>query len=41
MPRERYVKSFYLIVTDKDNGTFSVGGPMTDDKGWNRAVVIA
>jgi hypothetical protein len=25
MPGERYVKSFYLIVTDKDNGTFSFG----------------
>ena len=24
MPRERDIKSFYLIITDKDNGTFSV-----------------
>ena len=32
---------FYLIVTDKDNETFSVEGPMTDDKQWNRAVVVA
>jgi hypothetical protein len=41
MPRERYVKPFYLIVTDKDNRTFSVGGPMTGDRVWNHAVVIA
>jgi hypothetical protein len=32
---------FYLIVTDKDNGTFSVEGPMTDDRQWNHAVVVA
>jgi hypothetical protein len=41
MPGERYVKSFYLIVTDKDNGTFFFRGPMTDDRVWNHAVVIA
>ena len=41
MPRERSIKSFYLIVTDKDNGTFSVEGPMTDDRLWNHAVVVA
>jgi hypothetical protein len=41
MPRERYIKSFYLIITDKDNGTFSVEGPMTDDTLWNHAVVVA
>ena len=29
---------FYLIVTDKDNGTFSVEGPTTDDRQWNHAV---
>jgi hypothetical protein len=33
--------SFYLIVTDKDKETFSVEGPMTDDRQWNRAVVAA
>lgn len=32
---------FYLIVTDRDNGTFSVEGPMTDDTLWNHAVVVA
>jgi hypothetical protein len=40
MPRESYVESFYLIVTDKDNGTF-LSGPMTDDRLWNHAFVIA
>ena len=34
-------QSFYLIVTDQDKGTFSVEGPMTDDRQWNRAVVTA
>jgi hypothetical protein len=41
MPRERYITSFYLIVNDKDNGSFSVEGPMTDDRPWNHAVVVA
>jgi hypothetical protein len=36
-----YDKSFYLIVSDRDNATFSVEGPMADDKPWNRAVVAA
>jgi hypothetical protein len=31
---------FYLIVIDKDSETFSVEGPMTDDRQWNRAVVV-
>ena len=34
-------KSFYLIVRDRDNETFSVEGPMADDRPWNRAVVAA
>ena len=25
-------QAFYLIITDKDKGTFSVEGPMTDDR---------
>jgi uncharacterized Zn-finger protein len=29
------------IITDRDNGTFSVEGPMTDDRSWNHAVVVA
>jgi hypothetical protein len=41
MPRERHDEPFYLIVTDKDDGTFSVEGPMTDDRQWNHAVVVA
>jgi hypothetical protein len=38
MPRQQ---PFYLIITDGDNGTFSVEGPMTDDRLWNRTVVTA
>jgi hypothetical protein len=41
MPSERHDEPFYLIVTDKDNETFSVEGPMTDNRQWNRAVVVA
>ncbi len=36
-----YDKSFYLIVSDRDNETFSVEGPMADDRPWNRVVVAA
>ncbi|HEY2539578.1 MAG TPA: hypothetical protein VGI28_08810 [Stellaceae bacterium] len=32
---------FYLIVTDGDKETFSVEGPMTDDRQWNHAIVLA
>lgn len=32
---------FYLIVIDKYQKTFSVEGPMTDDRQWNHAVVVA
>jgi hypothetical protein len=41
MPRESRVELFYLIVTDEDKGAFSVEGPMTDDRLWNHAVVVA
>ncbi len=34
-------QSFYLIVTDQDKETFSVEGPMTDDRQWNHAIVVA
>ena len=37
MPRQ----PFYLIVTDGDKATFSVEGPMTDDRQWNHAIVEA
>jgi hypothetical protein len=35
------LQPFYLIITDKDNGTFCVEGPMTDDRQWNHAIVVA
>ena len=41
MPRGHYGAPFYMIIIDKRNGTFSVEGPMTDDKHWNHAVVVA
>jgi hypothetical protein len=41
MPREHYGAPFYMIITDKDNEAFSVEGPMTDDRLWNHAVVVA
>jgi len=41
MPRGHYGAPFYMIITNKDNGTFSVEGPMTDDRHWNNAVVVA
>jgi hypothetical protein len=41
MARDICAEPFYLIITDKDNGTFSVEGPMTDDRQWNHAVVVA
>ncbi|MFZ3234095.1 MAG: hypothetical protein WA417_03750 [Stellaceae bacterium] len=41
MPNGLYDGPFYLIVTDGDNETFSVEGPMTDDRQWNHAVVAA
>jgi hypothetical protein len=41
MPRQHPDTSFYLIVTDRDTETFSVEGPMTDDRQWNHAVVVA
>jgi len=41
MPRGHRGAPFYMIIIDKDNGTFSVEGPMIDDKHWNHAVVVA
>jgi len=41
MPSGPYDGPFYLIVSDTDNETFSVEGPMTDDRQWNHAVVGA
>lgn len=34
-------RTFVLIVVDRDSGDFTVEGPMTDDRPWNRAVVEA
>ena len=30
MPREHYLEPFYLIITDRDSGTFSVEGRPQD-----------
>lgn len=35
------VKPFMLIVVDHDHKTYSVEGPMTDDRPWNSAVCRA
>ena len=32
------IKSFYLIVTDRDNNTFNIVGPVIDDNLWNKKV---
>jgi len=34
-------RTFVLIVVDRDAGEFTVEGPMTDDRPWNKAVVDA
>jgi hypothetical protein len=34
-------RTFVLIVVDRDTGEFTVEGPMTDDRSWNKAVVDA
>jgi hypothetical protein len=41
MPREHFGAPFCMIITDKENGAFSVEGPMTDDGLWNHGVVVA
>ena len=33
--------TFVLIVVDRDTGEFTVEGPMSDDRRWNKAVVDA
>ena len=32
---------FLLVIRDDDNRTFSIEGPMWDDRPWNKAVVQA
>ncbi len=34
-------RQFVLIVVDRDTDEFTVEGPMSDDRLWNRAVVDA
>jgi hypothetical protein len=34
-------RTFALIVVDRDSSEFTVEGPMSDDRPWNRAVVDA
>jgi hypothetical protein len=41
MPRSRRTSPFFLVVADRDNGVFTVEGPMIDDTPWNKAVVRA
>ena len=35
------LRQFVLIVADRDTNEFTVEGPITDDRPWNRAVVAA
>jgi hypothetical protein len=34
-------RTFVLVVVDRDSGEFTVEGPVSDDRPWNRAVVDA
>jgi hypothetical protein len=34
-------RKFVLLVLDRDTGEFTVEGPMTDDRLWNKAVINA
>lgn len=34
-------RTFVLIVVDRDTGEFTVEGPLTHDRRWNKAVVDA
>jgi len=34
-------RTFVLIVVDRDTDEFTVEGPMSDDRPWNKAVVDA
>ena len=34
-------RTFVLIIVDRDTDEFTVEGPMTDDRPWNKAVVGA
>ncbi len=41
MPRRKRIEPFLLAVVDEDKGTFTIEGPMTDDRPWNNAVCRA
>jgi hypothetical protein len=41
MSPARKIDPFLLVVTDRDKGTFTIEGPITDDSCWNSAVVRA
>ena len=34
-------RKFVLVVVDRDTGEFTIEGPMSDDRAWNKAVVNA
>jgi hypothetical protein len=33
-------RTFVLIVVDRDTGEFSVEGPISDDRPWNKEAVV-
>jgi len=41
MSRQRQIKPFFLVITDRDKGLFNVIGPMSDDTSWNDRVCKA
>ena len=41
MPRPARVEPFYLAVVDNDAHVFSIVGPMSDDRSWNKRVCDA
>lgn len=38
MPRQKQIKPFYLVITDRDKGLFTVIGPTTDDTLWENDI---
>ena len=34
-------REFVLLVMDRDTGEFTIEGPMTDDRSWNKAIANA
>jgi hypothetical protein len=41
MSRIPRIEPFLLVITDDDNRSFTVTGPMTDDTEWNNRVCDA